>query len=420
MVRSSSAKRAARRGAVAVWVVVSLAVLLGVVAITMDGGRMMDERHQAQAAADAAALAAAGDLYENYTANKGADPLGTAAARARVLAAANGYADDGVRPVVTVNIPPASGPFAGKTDYAEVLIESRIDAGFSRAFHHDTLTVRGRAVARGRPRLIGIVVLDSNDNDALLQSGNGSIDVAGSVYVNSTSGVALNQSGSGVFKADSFEVVGGYVRGGTITGSVNTSADPAPDPLRTLPPPDKNSLPVRSNAKYDISSDGVFTLQPGVYRGGITVSSSGATVTLQPGVYYLDGGGFQISGDATVTGNGVMLYNTGGGNAEQVKVSGNGVLSLTAPTSGTYQGISVFQDRAVTNELQLSGNGTTHIGGVVYAPAAQVLVSGNGVVTGNSLGGGYVVNTFKVSGNGSIRVNPGSNRPRVPDVRLAD
>jgi len=128
---ATSARHGTRHGTVTVWVLISLSVLLGVLAIGMDGGRMMDERRRAQSGADAAALAAAGDLYENSSQNKGADPNGTARAAALRLAAANGYANDGLNSVVTVNIPPQSGQFAGQADYVEVVIESRAEAGFT-------------------------------------------------------------------------------------------------------------------------------------------------------------------------------------------------------------------------------------------------------------------------------------------------
>src|SRR5271166_5538254 len=100
MLRSSSASR---RGAVLAWLVASLGVVIAVVAIGMDGGRLMDGRRSARAAADAAALAAAADLYANYATNQGTDPLGTARQAALNSAAANGYANDGTTSTVTVN-----------------------------------------------------------------------------------------------------------------------------------------------------------------------------------------------------------------------------------------------------------------------------------------------------------------------------
>src|SRR5215471_17912580 len=103
MTKTSAVATARRTGAVAVWLVVCLSALIGIVALGMDGGRMMDERRRARAAADAAALAAA-----------------------LASASANGYANDGSTSVVTVNIPPLAGPFAGQPDYAEVIIKSKL------------------------------------------------------------------------------------------------------------------------------------------------------------------------------------------------------------------------------------------------------------------------------------------------------
>src|SRR5215831_17708785 len=139
-----------RRGTVAVLVAICLTVILGIVAIAVDGGLLMEDRRQVQAAADAAALAAAIDLYNNYSTNYGLDPSGTAAKSAQTTAAANGFANN-VNATVVVNIPPKSGPFAGNTNgYAEVIIQTSQQRAFSRIFGNDNLTVTGRAVARGQ------------------------------------------------------------------------------------------------------------------------------------------------------------------------------------------------------------------------------------------------------------------------------
>ena len=46
-----------RHGAVTVWLIVSLGVVIGIVALGVDGGRMMEERRRAQTAADGASRA---------------------------------------------------------------------------------------------------------------------------------------------------------------------------------------------------------------------------------------------------------------------------------------------------------------------------------------------------------------------------
>src|SRR5262245_11378718 len=83
--------RKPNRGAIVVLVAVCMAVLLSFVALTIDGGGLLEQRRRAQAAADAAALAGAEDLFRNYPTNQGADTPGTAAARAEAIAAANGF-----------------------------------------------------------------------------------------------------------------------------------------------------------------------------------------------------------------------------------------------------------------------------------------------------------------------------------------
>ena len=94
-----------RKGMVVALVAISLAIILSFVAIAVDGGLLLDRHQRLQATADAAALAAANDLFLNWQSNKGLDPSGTAYAAAAAVATANGF------PSITVNIPPLSGPY---------------------------------------------------------------------------------------------------------------------------------------------------------------------------------------------------------------------------------------------------------------------------------------------------------------------
>src|SRR5215831_13559570 len=114
--------RLSRRGTIAVLTAVCLTVILAALAIALDGGTLLAERRHAQAGADAAALAAACDLYDNYWINSGTDPSGTARASALDTARANGYENDGTHSVVTVNLPPRSGDYAGQAAYVEVIV----------------------------------------------------------------------------------------------------------------------------------------------------------------------------------------------------------------------------------------------------------------------------------------------------------
>jgi hypothetical protein len=411
---------------VVVWVIVCLAVILGVVALGMDGGRLMEERRHAQDAADAAALAAADDLFLNYRLNQGADAGGTAQAAAVASAAANGYSNDGAASTITVNVPPLSGQFAGQAGYAEFVIQSNLAGSFSALFTDGPLPVRARAVARGLPADIGLLLLQPSGADALSLSGNASVQVIDApVVVNSASALALDVSGNASIRAKYVDVAGGAAPTASIEGPVHSSAPPIADPLWSLPVPNPADYPLQSAQTLVIQSDEgpAIVLSPGVYRGGIQIVGDGAVV-MSPGVYILDGGGLSVNqpgqAGSGLTGNGVLIYNTGGDAAGPITGSGNGTATLTPPADGPYQGITVFQDRTLNQLIQVGGNGDLQITGLVYAPGATVELFGNGVLLGATLGGGYIVNNMRVSGNGAVTVNRGGGRPRAPDVGLVE
>ena len=115
-----------------------MTLLVSMVALVVDGGSLMEERRHAQAIADASALAAAADLYTNYGTNSGADPKGSAAASAQAIANANGFTNDGVQSVVTVNLSPQNyqgGPNVG----------SALPPDTSRSLFSTTRTARSAA-----------------------------------------------------------------------------------------------------------------------------------------------------------------------------------------------------------------------------------------------------------------------------------
>jgi len=140
------------------------------------------------------------------------------------------------------------------------------------------------------------------------------------------------------------------------------------------------------------------TISPGVYCGSISVTGQ-ASLTLNPGTYVLKNG-LSVGGGTTLTGTGVTLFNQSG----SISVSGGGVVQLTAPISGTYQGIAIFQDRANTNKLSLVGGGSQFVNGGVYAAAAEIDYTGGS--TTQSLSTLLVGNTIVFVGNSYLTATP--------------
>jgi hypothetical protein len=411
-----------------------LTALLGVVAITLDGGLLLDDRWRGQAAADSAALAAAADLYGNFNQYQGLDKTGSAQKSALSVAAANGYSNDGTTSTVTVNIPPLTGDHAGKAGYAEVIVQYNQARNFSAIFSlfnknaTGTIPVTARAVARGLMQAnsgAGIIVLDPTAQHALDVTGGGSVMVkSGPIIVDSNADDAAVITGGGSVHAPEVDVTGtnpgdrttgnGTFVTSPTANNIFTGQPPTPDPLANLPAPDPSLLPSQSTKALNINTN--TTLQPGVYTGGINIA--GGNITMQPGIYYMDQGGFSMS-NGSVTGSGVMIYNNPvPGSGQKVSITG-GTFNLSAPTSGVYQGMAIFQARdAGQVPIDITGDGKSQMIGAVYAPSSPVQITGNGDCI---IGSEFVCDILALTGNGSLSVdwNGTAGLPKR-DIRLVE
>src|SRR5262249_10917483 len=141
----------------------------------------------------------------------------------------------------------------------------------------------------------------------------------------------------------------------------------------------------------------------------INVSGKGTVLNLNPGTYIILGGGFTVSATASVNGSGVNVFNasslydytTGttqsGGNYGGISIGKNGSVTLTAPTSGAYAGILLFQPGDNTRALAFAAKAVGSLTGVIYAPKALVSISGNAALSSAT----FVVSELALSGGGS-------------------
>lgn len=399
---------ARRRGAVLVMCAFFLIPILGITALVLDLGSLQGEYQRAQATADSAAMAAADVLFQNYMSNKGLDLNNQATKAALAVAAANGYTNDGSTSVVQVNIPPTSGLFARQAGFVEVIAQHTQPRGFSRVWTSSNMSVQARAVARGqwRGQNIGILVLDPSSSASADGTGGGNFTTTANFIVDSNSPSALTTSGGGTMSAPEFDITGGY-SGGGLSGKINTGVTPTPDPLAYLPQPDPSTMPIQHTGKLTLSN-GSTTLQPGVYKGGISVSGQ-ANLTLSPGIYYMDGGGFSFSGQGSLIAPGVMIYNEPQNTNDIVSItgSGKGAINVTPPSTGIYQGISIFQDRNFATNMDIGGNGNFSFLGTFYAARANLKISGSG--PNNYIGSQYISWNLNLSGNGNVVVQWDAN-----------
>src|SRR5262249_9563888 len=145
-----------------------------------------------------------------------------------------------------------------------------------------------------------------------------------------------------------------------------------------------------------------LSLQPGVYKGGISVSGQGQLI-MAPGIYYMDGGGFSFTGQGGLSASGVMIYNAPQSSSDRISINGSGAITLSPPTSERYTGISLFQDRTSPNTVYVAGNGSSSFSGTFYVAGGTLNVTGNG--TGNVMGSQYISYDLVTGGTGSFNIN---------------
>ncbi len=372
-------------GQTLIFVALSLTTILGFVGIAVDVGTLLHDKRNLQTAADSAAIAGAWQLKLNP---------------ANVTSAATGAATtQGISSGVTVNDPPANGPHTGNAAYVEVLITQSEPLFFARVLGLNSLNVGARAVAFAGATSNGCVQAHNpTAPDTIHLEGSFNVNVPGcQVIDDSNNASALVFTGAGgTLSAGYVGVVGGATGAtGDSTPAPVTGVAPVSDPLPNLPAPTYD--PASCTAAPTGTTWGPAVANGTVcYSGNIKVQQS---ITMNPGVYEFPGT-LDFTGHGSLTGTGVTLYIPPGGS---LGGSGNGntTLDLTAPTSGTYTGILIYQDRANTNTISLNGTPVAKLTGIIYALSAELDLSGNTTV---NLVTDLIVGSLYDKGNATINL----------------
>jgi hypothetical protein len=80
---------------------------------------------------------------------------------------------------------------------------------------------------------------------------------------------------------------------------------------------------------------------------------------------------------------------------------------MTPPTTGIYQGMTLFQDRESANTLTVSGGGNFHVTGTFYAANALMKVSGGG---NSRVGSQFISRFLEINGNGALNIDYDPNQ----------
>ncbi len=343
-----------------------LPVLIGFIGLGVEVPVWYSEKGDLQTATDAAAVAAA---YQVGTGNSL-----SAVASDEIIR--NGYGtSSGI--TLTVNSPPTSGAYAGNNNAVEVIAIIPEMAAFTKVLGINEVSIKSRAVALNTPATNGngcIMSLATSGGYTIDINGNANVSMAGCTMVdNSNNSQAVSVNGSATVTVQNIYTAGGINSNGNSAinnSSPNvTNAPVVSDPLSNLPMPSVSSC----NQNNFTAQHGNTTMNPGVYCNGINFNAQ-ANVTMNPGTYIVNGGTFNINGQATVAGSGVTIVFT---NGSTIDVNGNSTVTLSAPTSGTYAGILFYTDRSMsTEDNNFNGGSTMSLSGIIYMPTQNLIFNG--------------------------------------------
>lgn len=412
------------RGQTILLVALSLPILLGFVGIATDVGALFKVRRTMQTAADAAAIAGALNYNYGYSVWKVA---------AQKASENNGYKDGSNG--VTVNVPqtPAwpSSNYLGKSNYVEATVTKTESTIFLSLFGSPTVTLQARAVATNEAPGSGCLYTVGTTGTGFTYNGGGNGAVSApqcGLVVESSSSNAMVVNGNPSLTMGSIGVVGGYKGPGPpdVNPAPVTGIAPESDPLNYLPQfnftisnggTKKNPIineTVSCATNYDCSKVSIpstcqftgtdshgnpfytvpagATLSPGCYAT-LNFPSAGS-VTLNAGMYFV-GGDVNFSGSNVTSSGGVTFYTNGSFNF------GSGKYTLSAPndSSQLFNGILFAESLDDTNGITFSGNASSVIQGVVYAPDAVFTMNGNPSLT---LDADFVVKSLTLDGNISL------------------
>jgi Flp pilus assembly protein TadG len=296
------------------------------------------------------------------------------------------------------------------TNPVRVELSLQKNLGFSSLFLSTPPVVSARATAATVATGVYCVVsLMDTSSTGIKATGNGDINLGCGMITNSTSLTAAIATGSSDVNASPVAAVG------DIQDSDNWGgADLLPftvkqaDPYEDINPP--SFSPCKGNANKIKISNQNDTIDRSTDTGVQCVSGIDVNGTLKLGsaTYVIDEGNFSAGAQSKIscTGCTIILTNSDSGSVPigQVDIQGGAELKMSAPNTGTYDGILFYQDRRAelsdTVVNKINGNSSSLMSGAFYFPNQQLQINGTAGLNFNCAK--FVSYVVEFAGNGSI------------------
>lgn len=370
----------------------SLPMIMGAVGLASDTIQWALWKRELQRAADSAAIAG---VYAKVQSASYTDAVTADLARNNDIA--------GITISTSATSAPSTGAYTSDANAVRVSLQAKQQLNFSSMFMSSAPTITATATATIVPNgEYCVVSLVNTATTGISVGGTTNVDLGCGMITNSTSMDAAVAFGTSDVDASPIAAVGG------IDASDNWADDTVllpftmaqADPFASVNPPTPSGcqkfsdLDVGNNNKpggvVDLSSQtGTVCIKE---NGGVPASLEiKGDVRLGSATYVLDATSLKMTANnakLSCTGCTIILTSSTAG-TDPTSIGGvdlsGGTVNMSSPESGTYKGISIYQDRRASTGITntISGNVGSSFEGAFYFPKQEVKFVGTSGVTFN-------------------------------------
>ncbi|WP_137154003.1 TadE/TadG family type IV pilus assembly protein [Rhizobium sp. FKL33] len=362
------------KGNIAMVAALAIPVVLAGVGAAIDYGMAADQRQFMQSSLDAGVLAAVRETTDDARRGVVEKYISANFLGARM-------APDGTeRELETIDY---STQLALKTN-----ADNSLTATFTRSyktsfmglFGYTTLNLRVKSTAIKSQSGPCITVLGSSGQDVLVNSGANVTSSDCKMHVRSTANPAFIMNSGSTINLPEFCVKGtNYIKnGGTLT-NLKTGCAAQSDPYANAFTEPTVSSTCTSSGYFNSTT---VTLEPGVHCD--TGFNGSPTITFKPGLHIIKGR-MIINSGATVNATGVTFYFPDVNS--EIRANGGLKFTASAPTSGTYKGVLMFEKTSNANnnanktQYIFNGSNGENLEGIIYLPNRNVTYNSTTNVT---------------------------------------
>jgi Flp pilus assembly protein TadG len=349
-----------RAGNVLLMTAAATPAIIGAAGLGTDTVQWMLWKRQLQQAADSSALAGALAIAQ-----------GASDAEWHTVAASDLANNGDIAPTSQNFGTPTTGKFAGNPRAVHAMLTFKKQLPFSGMILDGAPTIAASATA-------AVLSNGSNCVLSLAESGTGvNADLTGGSVTMGCGAAANSRSEQALLTSTSFHATPLSAVGG-ISGTPSAGTDVYPysvaqeDPFADLSAP---AIPATCNSQLKKAG----TYGPGCYSqaklaGGDTAVLTSGTYIFTNGFELVGGSTLKTAPDAEVT-----LIVTGG----EIKIAGDASIQLTAPSSGPYEGIIIYN--TTEGASTITGSSGSYLEGAIYMPHQTVTFTGNAGIDSNCM-----------------------------------